>query len=317
MKKYLVTGGKGFVGSHLVNYLKAKGLYVVSVDIVESSFLKTKEDLFLKLDLRKPEDALLAAFEGDYIFNLAANMGGIGYITKLNAPIMRDNASIHINMLEACRKLENKRIFFSSSACVYPRFLQVVPDAEPLKEVDVTPADPDSAYGWEKLFSEILYKSYEQDYGMDVRIARFQNIYGCHCPYRDGREKFPAALCRKVYEAEDGGPINIWGDGLQKRSYVHVDDVVEAVYLLMGSDYSSPLNIGSDNFVSVNDLTRLVMGIAGKDLSIVNDTSKPQGVRGRRANLSLIREVLGWEAKMYFEEGMTLLYRWVKGQLEE
>ena len=317
MKRCLVTGGKGFIGSHLVNFLKSKGHYVVNVDIVKHSFLPTKEDVFKRLDLRKPLDAFRSIVNGvDWVFNLAANMGGIGYITEFNAPIMRDNVRINLNMLDACRKYDVDRIFFSSSACIYPRFLQEIPYAQPLKECDDIPSHPDSAYGWEKLFSELLYRSYNHDYGLGVRIARFQNVFGSFCSFNDGREKYPAAICRKVVEAKDGDEIEVWGDGLQRRCYTYIDDCLDAVYLLMQSDFSDPLNIASDVFIGVNELAELVFRIAGKDLRIVNDVSKPQGVRGRRADLTLIRKVLGWDAKMDFKEGMTLLYHWVKSQME-
>lgn len=315
MKKVLVTGGRGFIGSHLVNFLKDTGHWVRNVDIVAESYLQTKEDEFLRRDLRNPIQAMQATQEIDWVFNLAANMGGIQYITELNAPIMRDNVLINVNMLEACRVLDVDRIYFSSSACTYNRNLQTNPEVIPLKETDAVPAHPDSAYGWEKLFSEFLYKSYEQDYGLDVRIGRFHNIYGTHTTYKGGQEKAPAALCRKVAEAKDGGTITVWGDGKQTRSFLYIDDCLDAVYALMQSNFSDPINIGTNDLIAIDDLARLVMRIAGKKLTIEHDLTKPQGVRGRNADLSLIKTVLKWQPKISLEDGMVRLYTWVENQI--
>lgn len=316
-EKCLVAGGKGFIGSHLVNFLKKKGYWVRNVDTATESYLETNEDEFLQLDLRKLESCVEAVEGVDWVFQLGANMGGIGYITELNAEIMRDNVSINMNMLEAVRNgFEVDRIFFSSSACVYPRFLQTTPDVKGLKETDVIPAHPDSAYGWEKLFSEILYKSYEHDFAVNVRIARFHNIYGSFGTYKGGQEKAPAALCRKVAEAKDGGSIVVWGDGEQTRSYTYIADCLEGVYRLMKSDFNEPVNIGTDDLISVDDLALLVMDIAGKKLSITHDLSKPQGVRGRNADLTLVKKVLDWKPKVSLKEGMTVLYKWIANMLE-
>lgn len=283
-----------------------------NVDIKSNSYLQTREDEFLKLDLRKPRNAQKAVENIDWVFNLAANMGGIGYIMEYNAPVMRDNVLINVNVLEAARKQGVERFFFSSSACTYPRELQTVPNLTPLRESDVIPAHPDSAYGWEKLFTEILCKSYEQDYGLPVRIARFHNIYGPHCTFKGGQEKAPAAICRKVVEAEDGGSITIWGDGKQTRSFLYIDDCLDAIYQQMKSDFNEPLNIGTDYPITIDDLAYLVMDIAGKKLKIIHDLTKPQGVRGRNADLTLIRKVLDWEPKISLKEGMRRLYRWVE-----
>lgn len=315
MKRCLVTGGKGFIGSHLVNFLKNKGHWVRNVDIVADSYLPTKEDEFLQLDLRNPIQAMQATQDIEWVFNLAANMGGIGYIMDLNAPIMRDNVLINVNMLEASR-VGVERIYFSSSACTYNRNLQKDPNVVPLKESDAVPAHPDSAYGWEKLFSEFLYKSYEQDYGLDVRIGRFHNIYGTYTTYKSGQEKAPAALCRKVAEAKDGGTIIVWGDGKQTRSFLYIDDCLDAVYTLMQSNFSNPINIGTNDLIAIDDLAKMVMKIAGKELTIEHDLTKPQGVRGRNADLSLIRKELGWEPKVSLEEGMSRLYRWVESKVK-
>ena len=317
MKKVLVTGGKGFIGSHLVNFLKRQNHFVRNVDVKRESFLETDEDEFLQLDLRKPKNCLKAVEGIDWIFQLAANMGGIGYIMDLNAPIMRDNVSINVNMLEAARQGNVEGYFFSSSACVYPRELQTTPKVKPLKESDVIPAHPDSAYGWEKLFTEFLCKSYEQDFRLQVRIARFHNIYGPFGTYEGGQEKALAALCRKVAQAKDGGSIVVWGDGKQTRSFTYIDDCLDGVYRLMRSNRSEPINIGSDDLISIDDLARLVMKIARKHLSINHDLSKPQGVRGRNADLTLARRTIGWEPKVPLEEGLTRTYRWILRQLKE
>lgn len=311
MENCLVTGGKGFIGSHLVNFLKEKGHWVRSVDIKPSSILATFENEFVHGDLRDFSVVEAAIQDVDWIFNLAANMGGIGYITELNAAIMRDNAQINLNIAEASRKHNIEKVFFSSSACTYNRELQQRPNLKPLKESDAIPAYPDSAYGWEKLFSEFLYKSYEHDHNLQVRIARFHNIYGSHCVYKGGQEKAPAAICRKVAEANNGGKIEVWGDGKQTRSFLHVNDCLEAVYLLMNSKFSGPINIGTDYLITIDDLARLTMKIAGKTLTIQHDLTKPQGVRGRNADLTLIRKVLGWKPNIMLEDGMRQLYEWV------
>lgn len=313
----LITGSRGFIGSHLCNFLKSKGHYVRGVDIKEECFLETKEDEFLRLDLRNPMSAIKACKDIDHVYNLSANMGGIGYIMgTVDADIMKDNVLINANMLEACRLQDVKRIFFSSSACTYPQELQLVPEVEGLKESDVLPAHPDSMYGWEKLFSEYLYKSYEKQYGLQVRIARFHNIYGPHTNWNDGAEKAPAAICRKVAMAEDGGEIEIWGDGRQTRSYTFISDCLEAIYALIQSDFSEPINIGTSDLISVDDLAKLVMNIANKKLTISHNLDKPQGVRGRNCDYTLINKILGWEPKVTLDQGMIKLYDWIERQVE-
>ena len=310
MKTCLVTGGKGFIGSHLINFLKEKGHFVRCVDIKPTSILETNEDDFLCGDLRKFNVAYTALQGIDWVFNLAANMGGIGYITELNAPIMRDNALINLNMAEAARICDTQRIFFSSSACVYNRNLQNVENCEPLKEPDAVPAYPDSAYGWEKLFSEFMYKSFQHDYGLKVRIARFHNIYGTHCVFRGGQEKAPAALCRKVIEGKDS--MVIWGDGKQTRSFLYISDCLEAVYRLMQSNFSEPVNVGANDLISIDDLALLIQDIAGKQLLIKHDLDMPQGVRGRNADIILANKILGWTPTISLKTGMTSLYDWIK-----
>lgn len=312
--KCLVTGGCGFIGSHLANYLKKKGHWVRVVDIkpVEECYLPLRVDEILRMDLRIYENCLKATKGIDWVFNLAANMGGIGFITSVAAEIMRDNALINIYMLEASRQNNVKRIFFSSSACIYPAYRQDQPLVEPLKEEYAVPAMPDSYYGWEKLFAEKLYEAYERDYGMEVRIARLHNIYGPYCTYKGGREKAPAALCRKVAEAPDGGTIEIWGDGKQTRSFLYIDDCLDAIYRLMQSDYSKPLNIGSDELITIDELADIIIEISGKKLKKIYDTSKPQGVRGRNADLTLIESILGWRPKTSYREGLEKTYRWIE-----
>lgn len=312
----LVAGGVGFIGSHLVNFLKDKGYWVRSVDIQpkKSCYLHTKEDEFLQLDLRHYADAEIATKDVEWVFNLSADMGGIGYIMEYNAPVMKNNVLINVNMLEASRHANIKRYFFPSSACIYPRELQVTPNLTPLKESDAIPAHPDSAYGWEKLFTEILCKNYEEDYGLPVRVGRFHNIYGPNCTYKGGKEKAPAALCRKVAEAPDNSTITIWGDGKQTRSFTYITDCLEAVYLLIQSEFSNPINIGVNDLITIDDLAQMVIRISSKKLSMVHDLSKPQGVRGRNADSTLIKSVLGWEPKVTLEQGMERLYQWVASE---
>jgi len=316
MTKILVTGGKGFIGSHLVNYLKAKGYNVRSTDIVKNSYLKTYEDKFFCGDLRDVYVALKVTKDIDWVFNLAANMGGIGFISKVGADVMRDNALINISIVNACVKNNVKRIFFSSSACVYPDYRQEHEHSEALKEEYAVPAAPDQFYGWEKLFTEKLMEAYKKDYETSIRIARFHNIYGSHGTYTGGREKAPAALCRKVASAKDGDNIEIWGDGKQERSFLYIDDALEAIYKLMRSNYGEPLNIGSDRLISIDGLADLIIKISGKKLTKKYDLSKPQGVRSRNADLTLIQKVLGWQPKISYEEGLTKTYTWIEKMVE-
>ena len=316
MTKILVTGGKGFIGSHLVNYLKAKGYNVKSTDIVKNSYLKTYEDKFFCGDLRDVYVALKVTKDIDWVFNLAANMGGIGFISKVGADVMRDNALINISIVNACVKNNVKRIFFSSSACVYPDYRQEHEHSEALKEEYAVPAAPDQFYGWEKLFTEKLMEAYKKDYETSIRIARFHNIYGSHGTYTGGREKAPAALCRKVASAKDGDNIEIWGDGKQERSFLYIDDALEAIYMLMRSNYDKPLNIGSDKLISIDGLADLIIKISGKKLTKKYDLSKPQGVRSRNADLTLIQKVLGWRPKISYEEGLAKTYKWVEEQIQ-
>ena len=317
-EKVLVTGGCGFIGSHFANYMKNKGHWVRVADAKpkEQCYLKLKADEVDRIDLRDFESCLIETKDIDWVFNFAANMGGIGFITKIGADVMHDNALININMMESCRKNDVKRVFFSSSACIYPSYRQETPEVEPLKEEYALPAEPDQFYGWEKLFTEKLMEAYKKDYGLDARITRFHNIYGPFGTYEGGREKAPAALCRKVAMAKDGDSIEIWGDGKQTRSFLYIDDALEAVYKLMQSNYSKPLNIGSDELISIDELANLIIEISGKNIGKKYDLSKPQGVRGRNADLQLIKKVLDWKPKTSYKEGLTRTYRWILEQVE-
>jgi len=318
--KVVVTGGAGFIGSHLVNYIKRlhPDWYVRAVDVKPLSrcYLPLKADEFVRVDLRRLRNALKITKDIDWVFNLAANMGGIGYITRVGADIMRDNVLINVNIMEACRRNGVKRVFFSSSACIYPTYRQESPDAPALKEEYAYPADPDNYYGWEKIFTEKLMEAYKRDYGIEIRIARLHNVYGPYGTYKGGREKAPAALCRKVAMAKDGGYITVWGDGKQTRSFLYIDDCVRGILMLMESDYDKPLNIGSDRLVTIDELARIIIKISGKNLKIRHDLSKPQGVRGRNADLTLIRKVLGWEPEVSLEEGLEKTYRWIESMVK-
>lgn len=313
-KKILVTGAGGFIGHHMVRYLKGKGYWVRGIDVKEPEYSpKNEADEFLLLDLRYIENCLKATEGIDEVFTFAANMGGIGFITFNNSEILYDNVCINANMAEACKKNKIKRLFYSSSACIYPTFKQEDANVTALKESDAYPADPDNEYGWEKIFSERLYKSYIEFY--QVRIARFHNIFGPEGTYDDGREKAPAALCRKIAKAKDGDTIEIWGDGKQTRSFCYIDDCVEGVYTLMYSDFKDPVNIGSDRLVTINGMVDIITKIAGKKIEKKHLLDKPQGVRGRNSDNTLCKKVLGWEPKISLEEGMGKTYKWIETQI--
>ena len=250
----------------------------------------------------------------DYVFNLLANMGGIGFITEIGAAIMHDNCLINANMLQAAAKNNTERFLFSSSACVYPTFKQTSPELLPLKEEDAIPASPDNFYGWEKLFIEKMCEAYKKDYGLEVRVARYHNVYGPQGIYKGGREKSPAALCRKVAEASDPGKIEIWGDGKQSRSYCYIDDCVEGTILLMESDYDKPLNIGSDRLIVINELADVIIKISGKEITKRYNLNAPQGVRGRNADLTLVKKILNWQPQVSLEAGLEKIYRWIESK---
>jgi nucleoside-diphosphate-sugar epimerase len=317
-EKILVTGAGGFIGSHLARELHRRGYFVRAVDIKWDGYIK--EPYYsekLTLDLRDFENCLKATERVDKVYHLAANMGGIGFITSVHADVMRDNVLMNVNMLEASVKNKVRRLFFSSSACVYPVYKQSTPYVQPLREEDALPADPNEAYGWEKLFSEQLVKAYQRDYGLDVRIARYHNIYGPEGTYKGGREKAPAALCRKVAEASDPGVIEIWGDGKATRSFLYIDDCVEATVRLMESDFDEPVNIGSDRMVTIDELADIIIRISGKKITKVYNRSAPEGVRGRNADITLARKVLNWEPKVSLEEGLERTYRWIESMIKK
>ncbi|MGZ8595569.1 MAG: NAD-dependent epimerase/dehydratase family protein [Actinomycetota bacterium] len=315
-KRAVVAGAGGFIGHHLVRYLKADGYWVRGVDVKAPEYEESEADEFLLLDLREYENCVAAAGSVDEVYQLAADMGGIGYITAFHADIARNNVLINAHMLEAARVSEVGRYFYSSSACIYPMYLQHEPDVTPLKEEDAYPAEPEEGYGWEKLYAEKLCQYYTDEGKVDTRVARFHNIYGPLGTYDGGREKAPAAVSRKVALAGDGDEIEIWGDGKQTRSFTYVDDCVQGIHRLMRSDHTQPLNLGTDRLITVDGLVDLVSSIAGKTLIKRHDTSKPQGVRGRNSDNARLREVLGWEPGTSLEDGLATTYAWIEGELE-
>jgi nucleoside-diphosphate-sugar epimerase len=316
-RKILVTGAGGFIGHHLTTYLKRQGYWVRGVDIKMPEYGTTEADEFLLLDLRRWENTLTACAGMHEVYNLAANMGGIGFIERFKALIMHDNVLINIHMLEAARLQGVQRYLYTSSACIYPGYLQQSADVQPLKEEDAYPADPEDGYGWEKLFSERQCRHYYEEYGLDTRVVRFHNIFGPLGTYDGGREKSPAAICRKISLAADGDDIEVWGDGEQTRSYCYIDDCVEGIYRLMQSDFRDPLNLGQDRLISVNELVDMVAAAAGKRIGKRYDLSAPQGVRGRNSDNTRLRAVLGWEPEVSLEDGLARTYRWIEGQLRE
>lgn len=311
----LVTGAGGFIGHHLCRYLVNRGYWVRGVDIKHPEYETSAAQEFNLLDLRTWENCLQASADVDEVYHLAADMGGIGYITSFHAEIARNDTMINVHMLEAARQNKCKRFIFSSSACIYPQYLQKNADVAPLKEEDAHPADPEEGYGWEKLFMEKLCQWFREDYGMVTRCVRFHNVYGPLGTYEGGKEKSPAAISRKVALCDDGGVIDVWGDGEQTRSFMYIDDCVEGIYRIMWSDYPHPLNLGTDELVTINGLVDVVAEIAGKQIQKRHDLSKPQGVRGRNSDNSRLRAVLGWEPKITIREGLVPTYSWIESQL--
>jgi nucleoside-diphosphate-sugar epimerase len=318
MKRALVCGAGGFIGSHLVKRLKREGFWVRGVDLKFPEYAETEANDFLICDLREQSNCRSIVDQRfDEVYQFAADMGGAGFIFtgENDAEIMHNSATINLNMLDACYRRSIKRVFYSSSACMYPEYNQTDPTAPITREDSAYPANPDSEYGWEKLFSERLYLAYNRNHGMECRVARYHNIFGPEGSWAGGREKAPAAICRKVAEASEGGEIEIWGDGLQTRSFLFIEECLEATLRLTRSDsFEGPVNIGSEEMVSINDLAHTVMRVANKKLSI-RHIPGPQGVRGRNSHNDLIRDKLGWEPTMPLSVGIAQTYPWIASQV--
>ena len=313
--KVLVTGAGGFIGHHLTRYLVKRGYYVRGVDIKEPEYEPSAANEFQLLDLSRENNCLIATDGMNEVYGLAANMGGIGFIENNKAVIVRDNTLINLHTIEAARINGVKRYLYTSSACIYPGYKQNETDVTPLKEVDAYPADAEDGYGWEKLYMERVCHHYAEDFGLDTRVVRFHNIFGPLGTYDGGREKSPAAICRKIALADDGDDIEVWGDGEQTRSYCYIDDCVEGIYRLMKSDHRDPINLGQDRMISINELVEIVSRIAGKRIGKRYDLTKPQGVRGRNSDNTLLREVLKWEPTISLEDGLTTTYHWIAGEI--
>lgn len=318
MKNILICGAGGFIGSHLATRLSSEGNDITGVDLVKPAFGSSDASRFVLGDLRDP--ALVRSIMDrpyDEVYQLAADMGGAGYLFTgdNDAAVMHNSALINLNILQQSVETGVSRVFFSSSACVYPQSNQSDPDNPSCVEDSVIPADPDSEYGWEKLFSERLYQTFQRNYGIQTRIGRFHNIYGPKGTWQGGREKVPAAICRKIAAVSDGEEIEVWGDGLQTRSFLYIDECLEAVLRLMSSDYNEPLNIGSEEMVSINRLVEIVGDIAGKNIR-VRHVPGPQGVRGRTSDNTLIRQILGWKPARPLREGLKTTYHWIEQQVK-
>jgi len=320
--KVLVAGGAGLIGSHMARTLLKRGARVRVADDLSSGSLNNIKDIknkidFHKEDLRDKKNCLKLTKGVDYVFQFAANMGGIGYITSIGADIMRDNILINTNMLQSAHENKVIKYFYSSSACVYPEYLQKDAKVAPLKEDDAYPADPDQFYGWEKIFTEKLCEAYRTDYGMNIKIARFHNIYGeVYTAFDKQKGKAPCHLIMKAIKYPEQDYV-VWGDGKQTRSFLYIDDCIEAVLRLMDSDYTGSINIGSDRMVTIDELAEMTIKISGKKIEIKHDLSKPQGVRGRNADLTLVKKVLNWEPRVSLEEGLKSTYDWAKDRFAE
>ncbi len=318
-KTALVCGAGGFIGGHLVKRLKAEGFWVRGVDLKFNEHAETRADDFAIGDLRE-QDFVRRVIDRpfDEVYQLAADMGGAGYIFtgENDADIMHNSATINLNVLDACHKRNIKRVFYSSSACMYPEHNQLDPDNPNCAEDSAYPANPDSEYGWEKLFSERLYLAYNRNHGMQCRVARYHNIFGPEGTWEGGKEKAPAAMCRKVAMAKDGGKIEVWGDGKQTRSFLFVDECIEGTVRLLRSDFEGPVNIGSEEMVTINQLAEMVINLSGKDIGIENIPG-PLGVRGRNSDNRLIREKLGWEPGLPLRKGMQTTYEWISSEIDK